>query len=155
MTERLLPHIWPRELSVELRDDLHRWCCLWNVESLVSEMSVTISRRMTSSLGRASFRRKSIGLQHTLLDPTATQLLREVLCHEAAHLAAYQLHGMKIRPHGSQWRELLTAAGYPPRATIAAATLPQCFANRKPRVVRRRRTTRRSPWKMLARWIGG
>ena len=149
------PKVWPKELSCELRDDLHSWCALWNVSTLVPEISVTISRRMTSSLGRASYTRQSIGLQHTLLDPTAKELLREVLCHEAAHLAAYRLHGKTIRPHGSQWKSLLSAAGYPPRATIAAATLPACFGVRRARRVVKRRKVRRSPWKVITRWIRG
>ncbi len=149
------PKVWPKELSCELRDDLLAWCSLWNVSTLVPEISVTISRRMSSSLGRASYTRQSIGLQHTLLDPTATELLREVLCHEAAHLAAYRLHGKTIRPHGSQWKSLLSAAGYPPRVTIAAKTLPVCFGDRGTHKVSRRRKARRSPWKVITRWIRG
>ncbi len=146
------PRVWPPELSSTLQDDLRKWCFLWQVSELLPEISVSISRRMTSSLGRASYRRKHVGLQHTLLDPSAAELLREVLCHEVAHLAAYELHGTTIRPHGREWRALLIAAGYPARATIEAATLPTCFGVR---TTRRRRRVRQSPWKAIARWIRG
>ncbi|MSQ90561.1 MAG: hypothetical protein EXS01_04090 [Phycisphaerales bacterium] len=146
------PRLWPSELSPALCRDIRGWCELWNVPHIVPEISVAISRRMTTSLGRASYTKMLIKLQHTLLDPSAAQLLREVLCHELAHLAAYRLHGKRIRPHGCQWRALLVAAGYPPKVTIAAETLPKCFHIG---AARKRRRPRRSAWKRLKRWVLG
>lgn len=149
---RSTPLRWPTELPVVLIDDLHAWCALWKTEGLVAEMSISLSRRMTSSLGRAHYRRKHIGLQHALIDPCAADLLREVLCHEAAHLAAYELYGSKIRPHGREWRTLLASAGFPPRVTIDSKSLPQNF---RVKSARRRRTRRSNPLKKLLRWIRG
>ena len=40
----------------------------------------------------------------------------EVLCHELAHVAAYELHGRRHRPHGPEWAALMQAAGFEPRA---------------------------------------
>ncbi len=144
--------VWPQELSLELRTDLVGWCALWSVPLLADDVTVVMSRRLTSSLGRAHYKFQRISLQQTLLDPSAAALLREVLCHELAHLAAYRLHGTKIRPHGRAWKDLLIAAGYQPNVTYAAADLPACF-----RVQQRRRRTpaRRTSWTRLTRWIIG
>jgi predicted SprT family Zn-dependent metalloprotease len=43
--------------------------------------------------------------------------LREVLCHELAHLAVYRLHGGSARPHGPEWRQLMAAVGVASLAT--------------------------------------
>ncbi len=48
-------------------------------------------------------------------------LLEEVLCHELAHVAVVQLYGARCRPHGREWRGLMSAAGHTPRARIPAA----------------------------------
>lgn len=147
-----LPRHWPTELAPSLRDDLRGWCTLWNVSGIVPEVSVAISWRMTSTLGRAYYNTMTIRLSATLLDPTAAELLRETLCHELAHLAAYRLHGRAIRPHGREWRALLAATGYPPNATIRADALPSCFqigvAGK-----RSRRTRKTNVWTRLARLL--
>ncbi|MSR70156.1 MAG: hypothetical protein EXS17_07415 [Phycisphaerales bacterium] len=143
---------WPDELTTELRHDLFGWCELWSVPTLADEVTVAVSRRLTSSLGRANYRHQRVTLQHTLLHPMAAALLREVLCHELAHLAAYRLHGTKIRPHGREWKALLIAAQYPPNVTYAAESLPACFAVHKRF---RRPPARRSSWARLTQWIAG
>ena len=45
-----------------------------------------------------------------------TSLRVEVLCHELAHVAAYELHGRRCRPHGPEWAALMRAAGFEPCA---------------------------------------
>jgi len=52
-----------------------------------------------------------------------SSLLNEVLCHEAAHAAVYELHGRHVRPHGSEWKDLMKLAGYIPRVRIPADEL--------------------------------
>lgn len=49
----------------------------------------------------------------------------EVLCHEAAHVAAFLLHGLRAKPHGPEWRELVAAAGYPPTTALKCHWVPQ------------------------------
>jgi len=49
--------------------------------------------------------------------------LREVLCHEAAHLAVHVLHGLKARPHGAEWARLMRIAGFEPRVRFDPARL--------------------------------
>jgi hypothetical protein len=48
-------------------------------------------------------------------------LLEEVLCHELAHVAVYRLHGRAVRPHGPEWKGLVAAAGFKPRARFERA----------------------------------
>jgi predicted SprT family Zn-dependent metalloprotease len=45
-------------------------------------------------------------------------VLEEVLCHEAAHLAVFQLFGESCRPHGPEWAQLMRAAGFEPRRRL-------------------------------------
>jgi predicted SprT family Zn-dependent metalloprotease len=52
------------------------------------------------------------------------ELLREALCHEAAHAAVYELHGRVPRPHGREWRDLMQTAGFEPRTRMPATHSP-------------------------------
>jgi predicted SprT family Zn-dependent metalloprotease len=42
-------------------------------------------------------------------------LLVEAVCHGLAHDAAYRLHGPFARPHGPEWKRLVTRAGFSSR----------------------------------------
>lgn len=86
---------------------------MWGVEELAAEIRVEISSRMTRSLGRCYADRKLIRIARFVVEDS-DELFREVLCHEAAHVAAYHLHGRSIRPHGREWRALVQQAGYEP-----------------------------------------
>jgi len=68
---------------------------------------------MTRSLGRCYPDRRLIRIARFVLEESE-DLFQEVLCHEAAHVAAYHLHGQTIRPHGREWKALIQMAGYPP-----------------------------------------
>lgn len=92
---------------------LEGWCHLWGAAGLAPEISLEISTRMTRSLGRCYPDRQLIRIADFVLEESE-ELFREVLCHEAAHLAAYQLHGKSIRPHGREWKALMVEAGYEP-----------------------------------------
>ena len=101
---------------------LKRWAALWSLPGLEDRVSVTFSRRFRSSLGRCAPSSGEIRLAAFLQDgPRA--LLIEALCHEAAHAAVYELHGPGPKPHGPEWRVLMQAAGYQPRARVPAALL--------------------------------
>ena len=60
----------------------------------------------------------------------------EVLCHEVAHVAAYRIHRRRIRPHGSEWAELVRRAGFTPRTKFDPKDWPEL---RLPKAPRRRR----------------
>jgi predicted SprT family Zn-dependent metalloprotease len=92
---------------------LRSWCNIWGVSELAAEISVEFSSRMTRSLGRCYPDRKLIRIAEFVVEESQ-ELFRKVLCHEVAHLAAYELHGNSIRPHGREWKVLMQQAGYSP-----------------------------------------
>lgn len=97
--------------------DIHRalrsWCHLWGADDLAPKITVEFSSRMTRSLGRCYPDRNLIRIAQFVLDKSDA-LVQEVLCHEAAHIAAHHLYGSSIRPHGPEWKALMQEAGFPP-----------------------------------------
>ena len=98
------------------------WAQLWGVPGLEERLSVQISTRLRTSLGRYSPAQGALRVASYLLDGPQS-LLREVLCHEAAHAAVYELHGRTVRPHGREWQALMRKAGFVPRTRIPTAEL--------------------------------
>jgi predicted SprT family Zn-dependent metalloprotease len=103
--------ISPTRLA-RLRATLNRWSQLWGVEALGERVQIVTTTRLRVSLARAQPRPGRIALHPDLLRSPAR--LERVLCHEAAHLAAYELHGPRIRPHGPEWQRLVKLAGHIP-----------------------------------------
>jgi len=104
----------PARRSVpDLRPWIASWGRTWSVPDLGQRTTVVFSGRMSRSLGRCALRTGDIRLSAALLDGPEAALL-EVACHEAAHAAAFILHGPKARPHGREWKALVRAAGYQP-----------------------------------------
>jgi predicted SprT family Zn-dependent metalloprotease len=75
---------------------------------------IAFSERLTRALGRCTPETGSIRLNRKL-SKANPGILREVLCHEVAHVAVWRLHGRSARAHGPEWRELMALAGYEPR----------------------------------------
>jgi predicted SprT family Zn-dependent metalloprotease len=46
------------------------------------------------------------------------RLIREIVAHEAAHVAVWDRSGGSARPHGREWAALMRAAGFEARATL-------------------------------------
>lgn len=105
------------------RELLAGWAASWGVPGLEAQLDITFSGRFRSSLGRCAPARGEIRLARGLLDGP-TELLREALCHEAAHAAVHRLHGARVRPHGGEWRALMRIAHFEPRARLPAEILP-------------------------------
>jgi SprT protein len=118
-----------------VRDWVLAWSSLWGTPDLPATIHITFSPRLRASLGRCSPRTGSIRLNPGLLDADPA-ILREVLCHEAAHVAAWLLHGRRARPHGREWKDLMRAAGYEPRVRWPHQALPGALrAARRPAVL--------------------
>jgi predicted SprT family Zn-dependent metalloprotease len=98
---------------------LRQWADGWRVNDLSDRTTVRFSSRMTRSFGRALYPQCQITIAARLLGGDQ-QLLREVLCHEFAHVSAHHLHGPAIPPHGAQWQLLVGQAGFVPRVTLPA-----------------------------------
>jgi len=141
------------------------WSRVWNVPHLERRVRIEFSQRFTSSIGRYDLRRNTIRLATWLLEHDPA-LLREVLCHEAAHAAAYEAHGRRCRPHGEEWKRLMRAAGFEPRVRLPERELPVTRTGRKrspaawihrcPVCNEERATRRRMPgWRCMRCWEAG
>jgi predicted SprT family Zn-dependent metalloprotease len=91
-----------------------KWAELWGVPDLADSVTVEFSPRFRSSLGRCRPVEGRIRLAAHLANGRR-DLLEEVFCHELAHVAVHRLHGPKARPHGPEWKGLVSAAGFEPR----------------------------------------
>lgn len=108
----------------ELRNSVNRWGRLWGLPQLGSDISLRISSRFQRSLGSYRSTRSEITLAAWLVEGQLG-LLKEVLCHEAAHAAVHFVHGQQPRPHGKEWRGYMEQAGIPARVRIPLAELPE------------------------------
>ncbi|HEY2772666.1 MAG TPA: SprT-like domain-containing protein [Candidatus Binatia bacterium] len=104
-------------LTPAARRQLDRWLRHWGADSLVGALKVEFSPRLRRAFGRCYQQQKIIRLTASLRD-SQSHLFEEILCHEAAHAAVYELHGDAARPHGEQWEELMRVAGFEPRVRI-------------------------------------
>jgi predicted SprT family Zn-dependent metalloprotease len=107
----------PKALTVRYEKLLAEWSVAWGLPGLGAGIAVEFSSRLKRSLGRS---RPQLGkiLLHESLRVQRRALLPMVLCHEAAHLAAFHLWGRKIRPHGPEWAELVRASGHDVSTTV-------------------------------------
>lgn len=101
---------------------LRRWGVAWDLAGLEDRVRISFSARLRTTLGRCSPARGEIRVASFLLAGSG-DLLHEVLCHEAAHVAAQELYGGAIRPHGPEWKALMKAAGFAPRVRIPIGEL--------------------------------
>ncbi len=136
-----------------LQSELEAWCAVWGIPELAQRVRIDVSARFTSSLGRAYYRGCCIRLHAQLLEPERAALLREVLAHEAAHLAADMLHGSRIQPHGREWRETFRAIGFVPRVTVPLAETGIAMPERRRRRRRAYAGARRSAARRIIQWL--
>src|SRR6516165_8533774 len=101
-------------LSSHVAEWITEWASAWSVLDLPSMVRIAFSERLTRALGRCTPETGSIRLNRKL-SKANPGILREVLCHEVAHVAVWRLHGRSARAHGPEWRELMALAGYEPR----------------------------------------
>jgi predicted SprT family Zn-dependent metalloprotease len=99
-----------------------RWARLWGVPS-VAKVEIVVNARLRTCLGRCFPKLNRIELNPSLFR-TRRKRLNEVLCHEAAHMAAYILRPHQARAHGKEWATLMLAAGFKPETMI---TLGKCM----------------------------
>jgi predicted SprT family Zn-dependent metalloprotease len=101
-----------------VRRTLARLGDVWDWPELPWEVTVVFSRRLTRHLGRATVSTGRVVL-HIALAGATRPLLREVLCHEAAHIVVFRRYGEGMRPHGPEWAKLVWQAGYQPSRSLA------------------------------------
>jgi predicted SprT family Zn-dependent metalloprotease len=101
---------------------IERWGAAWGLPNLPGSISVKVNPRLRRSLGRCNPASGRISLSADLLH--APERLEEVLCHEVAHVAVFQLFGSQARAHGPEWRQLLSSAGFQPEVRAKERTSP-------------------------------
>ena len=109
---------------------LTAWAAAWSLPELPYRVRIMFSSRLQSSLGRCSPRTGWIRLNPGLLDG-APSALQEVVCHEAAHVATWLLHGRHASAHGREWKDLMQLAGYEPRVRWAQSAVPDAVLGRR------------------------
>lgn len=114
--------VLPSPLQRRVRRWLQTWSSLWGDGNRLDDVSIEVSPRIKHSWARAYPKTRRLVLSPSTLE-SSPQLLRAVVCHEAAHL--FLAHGP---PHGSSWRRLVEAAG-----ELAAVAIPDPAAERRRR----------------------
>lgn len=103
----------------------------WELGAPPSDLKITVSTRLRTSLARCLPERPEIRLAAFLVEGPSP-LLREVLCHELAHLVTHTRFGKAVKPHGAEWRALMRQAGFEPRVQIPTGRPRPASARTKP-----------------------
>ena len=105
------------QLPAEIDKLIGEWFKSWELGPPPDKLKIEFRKRLKRSLGRCRPERQEIRPATRLLDgPTA--LLQEALCHELAHVATHSRFGRTAKPHGPEWKSLMTRAGFEPRVHI-------------------------------------
>src|SRR5215475_2432447 len=81
-----------RTIEVNIHGLLQDWGLQWGLPDLARSVRVEWGRRFRRSLGRVHLDRRVVRVAVELAI-APTEVLREVICHEVAHLAARDLNG--------------------------------------------------------------
>ena len=98
--------------TVSTARSIQKFVTIWNAPWLSDFAKISFSSRLSRSLGRCKPASGEIHLNSQLLDHTLQSLLDEVVCHEAAHVLNFAQHGRLAKPHGPEWRALVSTAGF-------------------------------------------
>jgi predicted SprT family Zn-dependent metalloprotease len=83
----------------------------------VARLQIEVNHRLSSTVARCVADGNIIELSPSAAR-RGTRLQREMVCHEAAHSVVWERYGRAARPHGTEWRALVRAAGFEPKATL-------------------------------------
>ncbi|MHC4822708.1 MAG: SprT family zinc-dependent metalloprotease [Planctomycetota bacterium] len=104
---------WP---PGEIDDVITESLKLWQAEDLATRLRWCWNPRLRTTIGRALLEEGILELNPLLLG-RHPQEMRGVVIHELAHLVVTARHGLRVAPHGAQWKDLMCAAGESTRAT--------------------------------------
>ena len=105
------------------------WLVAFGVSPASAPPDVRVNARLRRALGRCVLATGRIDIRPDVASGPLSKL-REVLCHELAHLAVHRLHGDSARPHGPEWRGLMAAAGFSPVAAARTCTVRRPMSTR-------------------------
>jgi len=91
---------------------------VWNLPGLEERVKVVYSSRLRRRFGSCTAAEYSIRLNPVL--ETRPKLEAETLCHEAAHVAVFEVFRGRCSPHGPEWKEFVMRAGFEPKVSLTA-----------------------------------
>lgn len=97
-------------------------------------VNVVSAPRKTSTMGTAHHKTLTIKLSASALWRRASpEKRRNTVVHELAHLVNRWTHGKKVKPHGREWRQIMSAMGEDPKRCHTVPTVPRGGRSRRPR----------------------
>lgn len=102
----------PRAIEAVIEECLR----LWKAEDLASRLQWRWNPRLRTTIGRALLEEGMMELNPLLLGRHPEEM-RPVVVHELAHLVVTARHGLRVAPHGAEWKALMRLSGESTRAT--------------------------------------
>ena len=65
------------------------------------------------SAGQARCRDNRIRINRVLMTENLDHFVQQTVGHELAHLVCWHVHGMRVRAHGPEWRQIMGVFGLP------------------------------------------
>ncbi len=109
------------EFYARCRSLVATFAVAWSRPGLEETITIELSPRLVRAIGRAMPRSRRIRLATAVAEAPETTIA-EVLCHEVAHIVAWEFFGPSARPHGREWASLMRTAGFEPRIRLDPAT---------------------------------
>jgi hypothetical protein len=91
-----------------------RWARTWRLPELRDAGEIRFNPRLTRTVARWVLATQCLEVGPRFFD--SDEDWTAILCHEYAHAAAVLRFGPEMRPHGSEWRYFVRAAGFDPLA---------------------------------------
>lgn len=108
-----LLHDWPPgQIEKVIEEQLYRW----GAENLQDKLKWCWNPRLRTTIGRALLEDGLLELNPLLLGRHPEEM-RGVVIHELAHLVVTARHGLRVAPHGAEWKNLMRLAGESTSAT--------------------------------------
>jgi predicted SprT family Zn-dependent metalloprotease len=107
-------------LSINCQTQIALWAGCWGVNGLDGRVQIQISPRLKRPLANSVPSKALIRLRPDVV-MGSNECLLEVLCHELAHIAVFELFGPAAKPHGPEWRSLVAAVGFAPQTSTEIA----------------------------------
>ncbi|MFK5955745.1 MAG: SprT-like domain-containing protein [Planctomycetota bacterium] len=89
---------------------------LWGAENLSDKLQWCWNPRLRTTIGRAFLEEGKLELNPLLLGRHPEEM-RGVVIHELAHLVVTARYGLRVAPHGAEWKNLMRLAGESTSAT--------------------------------------
>lgn len=118
LTQRATMSLPPNPTIADLRSLAVEALHFWGEPDLEHGLVVERSERMTRLIAKTYPARRVIRVSTLALRMQPADV-RLVMWHESAHIVVFKRYGARARPHGEEWRSLLTSADLKAHVRIA------------------------------------